>query len=48
MRARGSKIGGTDAMIEDRFRRNRQAEIIVSMPDFGVILGAEFIAATGG
>jgi transposase len=43
-----SKIGDTDAMIEDRFRRHRHAEIILSMPGFGVILGAEFIAATGG
>jgi transposase len=43
-----TEIGATDAMIEDRFRRHRHAEIILSMPGFGVILGAEFIAATGG
>jgi transposase len=42
------EIGDTDAMIEERFRRHRHAEIILSMPGFGVILGAEFIAATGG
>lgn len=42
------EIGDTDAMIEDRFRRHRHAEIILSMPGFGVTLGAEFIAATGG
>jgi transposase len=41
------EIGDTDAMIEDRFRRHRHAEIILSMPGFGVTLGAEFIAATG-
>ena len=41
-------IGDTDAMIEDRFRRHRHAEIILSMPGFGVTLGAEFLAATGG
>jgi transposase len=41
-------IGDTDAMIEDRFRRHRHAEIVLSMPGFGVILGAEFLAATGG
>ncbi|GFG52847.1 hypothetical protein MAGR_42880 [Mycolicibacterium agri] len=35
-------------MIEDRFRRHRHAEIILSMPGFGVQLGAEFLAATGG
>ena len=41
-------IGDTDAMIEERFRRHRHAEIILSMPGFGVTLGAEFLAATGG
>jgi len=35
-------------MIEERFRRHRHAEIILSMPGFGIILGAEFLAATGG
>jgi transposase len=43
-----TEIGDTDAMIEERFRRHRHAEIILSMPGFGAILGAEFIAATGG
>jgi hypothetical protein len=43
-----TKIGDTDAMIEERFRRHRHAEIILSMPGFGVTLGAEFLAATGG
>jgi hypothetical protein len=43
-----TKIGDTDAMIEERFRRHRHAEIILSMPGFGVILGAEFLTATGG
>jgi transposase len=43
-----TEIGDTDAMIEERFRRHRHAEIILSMPGFGVILGAELIAATGG
>jgi transposase len=43
-----TEIGDTDAMIEDRFRCDRHAEIILSMPGFGVILGAEFLAATGG
>jgi transposase len=41
-------IGDTDAMIEERFRRHRHAEIILSLPGFGVTLGAEFLAATGG
>ena len=43
-----TEIGDTDAMIEERFRRHRHTEIILSMPGFGVILGAEFLAATGG
>ena len=43
-----NEIGETDAMIEERFRRHRHAEVILSMPGFGVILGAEFLAATGG
>jgi transposase len=43
-----TEIGDTDAMIEERFRRHRHAEIILSLPGFGIILGAEFIAATGG
>jgi transposase len=43
-----TEIGDTDAMIEERFHHHRHAEIILSMPGFGVILGAEFIAATGG
>jgi len=43
-----TEIAETETMIEDRFRRHRHAEIILSMPGFGVTLGAEFIAATGG
>ncbi|MFE9790093.1 IS110 family transposase [Nocardia salmonicida] len=42
------EIGEIDAMIEARFRRHRHAETILSMPGFGVLLGAEFLAATGG
>jgi len=43
-----TEIAETETMIEERFRRHRHAEIILSMPGFGVILGAEFITATGG
>jgi transposase len=43
-----TEIGATDTLIEERFRRHRHAEIILSMPGFGVTLGAEFLAATGG
>jgi transposase len=42
------EIDDTETMIEERFRRHRHAEIILSMPGFGVTLGAEFLAATGG
>jgi transposase len=42
------EIGDTETIIEQRFRRHRHASIIVSMPGFGVLLGAEFLAATGG
>lgn len=43
-----TNIADIEALIEDRFRRHRHAEIILSMPGFGVTLGAEFLAATGG
>lgn len=43
-----TEIDATETMIEDRFRRHRHAEIILTMPGFGIILAAEFIAATGG
>jgi transposase len=43
-----TEIGDTETMIEERFRRHRHAEIILSMPGFGVILSAEFLAGTGG
>jgi transposase len=42
------EIAETETLIEERFRRHRHAEIILSMPGFGVTLGAEFLAATGG
>lgn len=38
----------TDKLIEGRFRRHRHAEILLSMPGIGVLLGAEFLASTGG
>jgi transposase len=43
-----TEIVDTEKMIEDRFRRHCHAESILSMPGFGVTLGAEFLAATGG
>ncbi|MER5411250.1 IS110 family transposase [Streptomyces sp. NPDC002769] len=42
------EIAETDALIEGRFRDHPHAEVILSMPGLGPVLGAEFIAHTGG
>ena len=42
------EIAQTGALIEGRFREHPDAEVITSMPGIGDMLGAEFIAATGG
>ncbi|MGW7003862.1 IS110 family transposase [Streptomyces sp. NPDC054933] len=42
------EIAETDARIEGRFRDHPHAEIILSMPGLGPVLGAELIAHTGG
>jgi transposase len=42
------QIKEIDQLIEERFRRHPSAEVITSMPGIGVLLGAEFLAATGG
>ncbi|MBL1098340.1 IS110 family transposase [Streptomyces sp. 205] len=42
------EIEETDTLIEDRFRDHPHAEVILSMPGLGPVLGAEFIAHTGG
>ncbi|MFI7644434.1 IS110 family transposase [Nonomuraea sp. NPDC049400] len=41
------QIKDLDQLIEETFRRHPSAEVIASMPGIGVLLGAEFIAATG-
>lgn len=46
--ALNEKITETDKLIEGRFRQHRHAEVIASMPGIGSLLGAEFLAATGG
>ncbi|WP_280873857.1 IS110 family transposase [Streptomyces pseudovenezuelae] len=46
--ALNDKIAETDKLIEGRFRQHRHAEVIASMPGIGPLLGAEFLAATGG
>jgi transposase len=42
------QIAEVDKLIEARFRDHHTFEVITSMPGLGVILGAEFLAATGG
>lgn len=46
--ALNEELAETDALIEGRFRQHKHAEIIMSMPGFGPLLGAEFLAAAGG
>lgn len=42
------EIAELDALIEARFHDHAHAEVIRSMPGMGALLGATFIAATGG
>lgn len=42
------KIHEWDKLIEARFREHELAPVISSMPGIGPLLGAEFLAATGG
>ncbi|MEU2391501.1 IS110 family transposase [Streptomyces sp. NPDC007369] len=42
------EIAAIDAQIAVRFREHRHAEVVLSMPGMGALLGAEFIACTGG
>jgi len=42
------EIGDVDRQIEARFREHEHAAILLSLPGFGVLLAAEFLAATGG
>ncbi|WP_262699516.1 MULTISPECIES: IS110 family transposase [Streptomyces] len=42
------EITEIEALIEGRFREHPDAEVITSLPGIGTMLGAEFIAATGG
>jgi transposase len=40
------QLKNIEQLIEDRFRRHRSAKVVLSMPGMGIVLGAEFIAAT--
>ncbi|MFH9554743.1 IS110 family transposase [Streptomyces sp. NPDC017435] len=42
------QVAEIDKAIETRFREHQAFDVITSMPGLGVILGAEFLAATGG
>ncbi|WP_413804486.1 IS110 family transposase [Streptomyces sp. OE57] len=42
------EIAEIEALIEGRFREHPDAKVITSLPGIGNMLGAEFIAATGG
>ncbi|MGC4982600.1 IS110 family transposase [Streptomyces sp. DT193] len=46
--ALNQQVAELDKAIEARFREHRDFDVITSMPGLGVILGAEFLAATGG
>jgi hypothetical protein len=41
------QLAEVDALVADRFRAHRHAEVIASMSGIGDLLGAEFLAATG-
>lgn len=43
-----NQIDALDTLIAERFREHHQAEIMLSMPGFGPLLGAEFLGAIGG
>jgi transposase len=46
--ALNDQIKTADKLIEGRFHRHQLAAVIESLPGVGVLLGAEFLAATGG
>jgi transposase len=46
--ALNEKITEIDKLIEGRFRRHELAEVIISLPGIGPLLGAELLAAIGG
>lgn len=46
--ALNEKGGEVDKLIESRFREHELAEVISSLPGIRPLLGAEFLAATGG
>ncbi|MFD1847474.1 transposase, partial [Arthrobacter flavus] len=43
-----NQLDALDTLIAERFREHHQAEVMLSMPGFGPLLGAEFLGAIGG
>lgn len=48
IQALDEEIAETDTRIQDRFRQHQHAGALLSMPGIGPLLGAEFLALTGG
>jgi transposase len=46
--ALNQQVSEMDKLIEGRFREHELADIILSVPGIGPVLGAEFLAAVGG
>lgn len=46
--ALNQQVAELDKLIKARFRDHHTFDVITSMPGLGIILGAEFLAATGG
>ena len=46
--ARNRQVRDLDELIEGRFHRHKLAPVVVSLPGIGTLLGAEFLAVTGG
>jgi transposase len=42
------QVRDLDELIEGRFHRHKLAPVVASLPGIGTLLGAEFLAATGG
>lgn len=46
--ALNEQVSEVDKLIEGRFQQHKLAAVITSLPGIGTLLGAEFLAATGG
>lgn len=48
LKALDAELAELDAQIESRFHQHEHAQVLTSLPGIGVVLGAEFMAVTGG